>query len=78
MIIILFCLAIAAAAAYQYIRSGSAPWLDREASGVITVYQWRDAEGNWRHTRSPPEDRPYETIHYWENADIIPPRKPSP
>jgi hypothetical protein len=36
------------------------------------LYKWRDANGGLHVTDTPPSDRPYETVHYDPNANVLP------
>lgn len=36
------------------------------------VYKWRDAKGRLQLTSSPPADRPYETVEYDPNLNVLP------
>lgn len=41
------------------------------------VYKWRDAKGRLQLTSTPPADRPYETLHYDPNLNVVPGANPS-
>ncbi len=42
-------------------------------SAVTTAYKWRDAQGNWQLTDSPPpQGTPYEVVEAHGDANIIP------
>jgi hypothetical protein len=36
------------------------------------LYKWRDAKGGLHVTDTPPPDRPYETVRYDPNANVLP------
>jgi hypothetical protein len=36
------------------------------------VYKWRDAKGRLQITSVPPTDRPYETLRYDPNLNVVP------
>ena len=36
------------------------------------VYKWRDAKGRLQLTSTPPADRPYETVEYDPNLNVLP------
>jgi hypothetical protein len=36
------------------------------------VYKWRDAKGRLQLTSTPPTDRPYETVEYDPNLNVLP------
>jgi uncharacterized protein DUF4124 len=36
------------------------------------LYKWRDAKGGLHITDVPPTDRPYETVHYDPNVNVVP------
>ncbi len=37
-----------------------------------TLYKWRDAEGQLHVTDVPPKDRPYESVKYDPNSNVVP------
>jgi hypothetical protein len=36
------------------------------------LYRWKDAKGGLHVTDTPPTDRPYETLHYDPNTNVVP------
>jgi hypothetical protein len=36
------------------------------------LYKWRDAQGVWHVTDTPPADRPYETVRYNPDVNVVP------
>jgi len=42
------------------------------------LYKWRDAKGQPHVTDTPPIDRPYETLHYNPNTNVVPSVMPPP
>ncbi len=59
------------------------PSLNRQASQQIdevlgsdqsrTLYRWRDAEGQWQLSDTPPKaDIPYETVQYHQDTNVVP------
>jgi hypothetical protein len=36
------------------------------------LYRWKDAKGALHVTDVPPADRPYETLHYDPNTNVVP------
>ena len=36
------------------------------------LYRWKDAKGGVHVTDAPPTDRPFETLHYDPNANVVP------
>jgi len=41
------------------------------------VYKWRDAKGRLQLTSTPPADRPYETVEYDPNLNVLPSAAPA-
>ena len=39
---------------------------------VPLLYKWRDANGRLQVTDAPPADRPYETVQYDPNTNVVP------
>ena len=70
--------AIAAAfGAWWYFAPASMPaWLARAvpASPKLgpPLYKWRDDKGRLHVTDTPPADRPYETVRYDPNTNVVP------
>ena len=77
-VLVLIVLALAAAGiAWWYVAPQSMPgWLARRvpASPAIgpPLYKWRDAQGRLHVTDQPPADRPYETVRYDPNTNVVP------
>jgi len=72
---------IAAGAAWWYFAPASMPaWLARSvpASPKLgpPLYKWRDDKGRLQVTDKPPTDRPYETVRYDPNANVVPSGSP--
>ena len=42
------------------------------------LYKWRDAKGGLHITDTPPADRPYETLKYNPNTNVVPSVVPPP
>jgi hypothetical protein len=42
------------------------------------LYKWRDAKGGLHITDTPPTDRPYETLKYNPNTNVVPSVIPPP
>ena len=36
------------------------------------LYKWRDAQGRWQVTDTPPQDRPYETVVVDPATNVVP------
>lgn len=74
----LLILAIAAAgAAWWYFAPQTLPdGVARKVPGSPTLgpplYKWRDAKGRLQVTDTPPGDRPYETVRYDPNTNVVP------
>jgi len=62
---------------YWYANPGKAPgWVRGRLPGIADVtaplYRWRDGQGQWQITDQPPQGRPYETVTYQRDANVIP------
>jgi Domain of unknown function (DUF4124) len=67
----------AGAAAWWYFEPDTLPLLARQhlpASPKASplLYKWRDAKGGLHVTDAPPADRPYETVRYDPNVNVVP------
>lgn len=76
-IVALLVLALAAAGAWWYFAPHSLPdFVQRHVPASPTanppLYKWRDAKGGVHVTDTPPTDRPYETLHFDPNANVLP------
>jgi Domain of unknown function (DUF4124) len=75
---LLFALAaIAAALAWWYFAPETLPDALRTAvptspHAAPVLYKWRDARGALHVTDAPPADRPYETVRYDPNVNVVP------
>ena len=49
-------------------------WLPGLPEYTGPLYRWRDAQGREQVTDKPPKGRPYETVNYRSNANVVPPR----
>jgi hypothetical protein len=73
---------IACIGTWWYFAPGSMPgWLARALPASPTLgppmYKWRDEKGRLHVTDQPPSDRPYETLRYDPNTNVVP-SGPSP
>jgi hypothetical protein len=71
-------LAIAAAAAWWYFAPHTLPAfvqknLPASPQANPPLYEWRDPQGHVHVTDTPPADRPYKTLHFDPNANVLPP-----
>jgi hypothetical protein len=77
-VLFLCLLALAAAAGtWWYFAPQSMPgWLARKVPSSPSLgpplYKWYDAQGRLHVTDTPPTDRPYETVRYDPNANVVP------
>ncbi len=77
-VVALILLALAAAgAAWWYFAPASMPgWLARAVPHSPKLgpplYKWRDDKGRLHVTDTPPSDRPYETVRYDPNTNVVP------
>ena len=67
---------VAAAAAWWYFAPQTMPAflsgaLPRSPRAPL-LYKWRDANGRLHVTDAPPADRPYETVQYDPNTNVVP------
>jgi hypothetical protein len=72
---------IAGACTWCYFAPGSMPgWLARTLPASPSLgppmYKWRDEKGRLHVTDRPPADRPYETLRYDPNTNVVPGSKP--
>jgi len=68
---------IAGAGAWWYLAPDTLPdavkpWLPAAPRSAPMLYKWRDAKGGLHYTDQPPKDRPYETVRYDPNANVLP------
>ncbi len=68
---------IAGAVLWWYLAPQSLPgWLARVAPASPSLgpplYKWRDVNGRLHVTDTPPSDRPYETVRYDPNTNVVP------
>jgi len=81
-VLLLVLLAFAAAGgAWWYFAPQSMPgWLARKIPSSPSLgpplYKWRDAQGRLHVTDTPPADRPYETVRYDPNTNVVPGASP--
>ena len=81
-VLFLVLLAFAATAgAWWYFAPQSMPgWLARKIPASPSLgpplYKWRDAQGRLQVTDTPPANRPYETVRYDPNANVVPTTSP--
>ncbi|MDR3389294.1 MAG: DUF4124 domain-containing protein [Rudaea sp.] len=76
-------LAIVGAGAWWYFAPGSVPaplraMLPASPRAAPALYKWRDAKGGLHVTDVPPPDRPYETVRYDPNVNVVPSAVPAP
>lgn len=83
LIFFLLLLVLAAAGAWWYFAPDSLPGplqalVPRSPTAVPLLYKWRDAKGQVHVTDVPPKDRPYETVKYNPNTNVVPSVVPPP
>ncbi|MBS0557664.1 MAG: DUF4124 domain-containing protein [Proteobacteria bacterium] len=66
-----------AAAAWWYFAPHTLPGfvqrnLPQSPTSNPPLYEWRDAQGHLHVTDVPPTDRPYKTVHFDPNANVLP------
>lgn len=52
-------------------------WLPGLPEYTRPLYRWRDAQGREQVTDKPPQGRPYETVNYRSDANVVPSRNGS-
>lgn len=72
-----------AAAAWWYLAPQTIPAALRGAlpaspKAIPEVYKWKDDKGRVQFTSTPPSDRPYETLRYDPNMNVMPSSTQSP
>ena len=63
--------------AWWYVAPDTMPAIVKQqlpvsAKSNPTLYRWKDAKGALHVTDVPPADRPYETLHYDPNTNVVP------
>jgi hypothetical protein len=48
------------------------PYLPAAPKAAPMLYKWHDAKGGLHVTDTPPSDRPYTTVRYDPNANVLP------
>ena len=69
--------AIAALGGWWYVAPDTLPdfvkhQLPVSAKSNPTLYRWKDAKGGVHVTDTPPTDRPFDTLHYDPNTNVVP------
>ena len=77
LIAVLLLLLLAGAGAWWYLAPDTLPafvktQLPASPKSNPVLYKWRDAKGGLHVTDTPPADRPYETVRYDPNANVLP------
>ncbi len=49
---------------------------DLTGANNTTLYRWQDAQGRWQLSDHPPPGRPYETVRYPHDVNVIPALRP--
>ena len=71
---------IAGAGYYVYQDPASRAWIERQTETVLpkdvthtTVYRWKDKQGQWQITNTPPpQGIDYEIVEYRKDTNVIP------
>jgi hypothetical protein len=58
----------------QTVPSWARGWLPGMPEYTGPLYRWRDDQGRMQVTDKPPKGRPYETVQYRSNANVVPPQ----
>ena len=77
LILLLALVLLGAAGAWWYFAPDTLPAFVKAQLPVApksnpVLYKWRDAKGRLHVTDTPPADRPYETVRYDPNANVLP------
>ncbi len=72
-------IALGGGIAYWYATPQQTPawirgWLPGLPEYTGPVYRWRDDQGRLQVTDQPPRNRPYETVQYRSDANVMPPK----
>ena len=72
-------IALGGVIAYWYATPQQTPawirsWLPGLPEYTGPVYRWRDDQGRLQVTDQPPWNRPYETVQYRSDANVMPPK----
>jgi hypothetical protein len=72
---------VALAAVWYWAPQSLPSWLTRtipvHSPHNPPLYKWRDAKGRLNITDKPPVDRPYETVRYDPDANVVPGATPA-
>ena len=74
---LLLLLILSAGAAWWYFWPNTLPASVKQIAPLSpkaapTLYKWRDGQGQLHVTDTPPKDRPYETVQYDPNTNVVP------
>jgi hypothetical protein len=77
-VLLLLLALLAGAGAWWYFAPDTLPaiakaWLPPAPRSSPPLYKWRDAKGHLHVTDTPPQDRPYETVRYNPDTNVLPP-----
>ena len=83
LIVVLLAIAAVVAGAWWYVAPDTLPGfvkaqLPPSPKSNPVLYKWRDAKGGLHVTDTPPTDRPYETLKYNPNTNVVPSAVPPP
>ncbi len=59
-------------------QNGESPGEPADPAQGPKIYAWKDDQGRWNYTDTPPTDRPYETRQYREDVNVVPAYSPDP
>lgn len=59
-------------AALRQVAPGTSTRQPAPVAAAPALYKWRDARGQLNVTDVPPKDRPYETVRYDPNTNVVP------
>jgi len=81
--LVLVVLTLTAGYAWWYLAPDTLPdvirkELPRSDRSNPVLYKWKDDKGRWNVTDTPPTDRPYTTLKYDPNTNVVPKVTPPP
>ena len=79
--VVLLAVVIVLSAVWYFAPQALPGWLTRtiplRGTHNPPLYKWRDAKGRLNITDKPPVDRPYETVQYDPDANVVPGAAPA-
>ena len=82
-VVLLLAIVLGGIGAYLYFNPAEILKLDNEITNMIpnrdstTLYRWKDPQGQWQVSDTPPTDVPYEELNYRHDVNVIPSEMPT-